>query len=213
MVACSFYPVPWCLLHGFGVAGRAGVRPVPCDEGQNARPVGLTMQYDPTELAYGGLFGAAALTLPVVFHAVHLGHVFMPMYFPLMTLPFLVGPKISAATALAIPVLSGLVTGMPPFYPPVALFMSAELTIMAALASWWYHRRQTKVIVVLVAVLVLGRVVSGATGYLLGLIVDLPARFTSILSVVRGWPGLILMIVGIPPLVRAIGDNRAPEPS
>ncbi|MCD6496930.1 MAG: hypothetical protein J7M25_01315 [Deltaproteobacteria bacterium] len=170
------------------------------------------MQYDPKELAYGGLFGAAALTLPIVFHAVHLGHVFMPMYFPLMTLPFLVGPKIAATTALVIPIFSGLVTGMPPFYPPIALFMSAELTMMAAVASWWYHRRETKVIVVLVSVLLLGRVMSAVTGYLLGLVLDLPAKFTSVMSVVSGWPGVVLMVVGIPPLLRLMSEGRTGEP-
>ena len=42
----------------------------------------------PRELAYSGVFGAAALLLPVLFHLVRLGAVFMPMYLPLVALAF-----------------------------------------------------------------------------------------------------------------------------
>ncbi len=90
---------------------------------------------DPRDLAYCGLFGAAALLLPVLFHLVHLGHVFMPMYLPLVTLAFLVRPLPAATTAAITPVLSGAVTGMPPLYPPIAAFMGIELAFMAALIA------------------------------------------------------------------------------
>src|SRR4030065_1502723 len=87
------------------------------------------------DLAYCVLFGAAALLFPVVFHLVRLGHVFMPMYLPLVTLAFFVPPRMAAMTALAVPLLSGAVTGMPPFYPPVAVFMSLELAVMSGLIA------------------------------------------------------------------------------
>ena len=77
----------------------------------------------PRERAYCGLFGAAALLLPVLFHVLHVGHVFMPMYLPLVALAFFVRPGAAAVTALLVPLLSGAVTGMPPFMPPVAPVM------------------------------------------------------------------------------------------
>jgi len=67
------------------------------------------------DLARCGLFGAAALLLPVLFHLLHLGHVFMPMYLPLVALAFFASPTPAAVTALLTPLLSGAVTGMPPF--------------------------------------------------------------------------------------------------
>ena len=81
------------------------------------------------------------MLLPVLFHLVHLGRVFMPMYLPLVTLAFLVRPLPAATTALLAPVLSGAVTGMPPLYPPVAAFMSIELSFMAALIATVVWRR------------------------------------------------------------------------
>lgn len=44
------------------------------------------------DLAYCGLFGAAGLRLPVLFHILHLGRIFMPMYLPLVTLAYFVRP-------------------------------------------------------------------------------------------------------------------------
>ena len=59
------------------------------------------------ELATCGLFGAAGLLLPVLFHALHLGHVFMPMYLPLVALGYFVSPAPAALTAFVVPLLSG----------------------------------------------------------------------------------------------------------
>ena len=89
----------------------------------------------PRELAYGGLFGASALLLPVVFHFVHLGNIFMPMYLPLVARPFSSARFRAASTALVVPMLSGAATGMPPFYPPVAVIMAVELAVMAAVIA------------------------------------------------------------------------------
>jgi hypothetical protein len=55
---------------------------------------------------------------------IHLGHVFMPMYLPIVALAFFVRPLPAAVTAAMTPLLSGAVLGMPPFYPPVALMMA-----------------------------------------------------------------------------------------
>ena len=156
----------------------------------------------PRELAYSGLFGAAALLLPVLFHVVHLGHVFMPMYLPLCALPFFVRPLPAAVTAGIVPLLSGAATGMPPFYPPVAVFMALELSVMAALiagvCSRWPRVNEW---LVLVPTLLFGRVLYVGLVYLFSLLIDLPAGFMAGLSLLSGWPGIILMVVAIPPLV------------
>jgi hypothetical protein len=55
--------------------------------------------WSPRELAVCGVFGAAALLLPGLFHLVRLGQVFMPMYLPLVVLAFLVRPRAAALTA------------------------------------------------------------------------------------------------------------------
>jgi hypothetical protein len=168
----------------------------------------MALHVSPRDLAYAGLMGAAALLLPALFHLLHLGHVFMPMYLPLVALGFLVGARAASATALVVPLLSGVITGMPPFHPPTAPFMAAELAVMAGLVSWGSRRWPGRVLVVLVPVLLLGRVLQAGAGYVVGLVLELPAGFMSAWAVAKGWPGLVLMVVVIPPLVRLVGPAR-----
>jgi hypothetical protein len=155
----------------------------------------------PRDLAYCGVFGAAALLMPPLFHLIRLGHVFMPMYLPLVTLAFFVSPMPAAVTALIMPLLSGAVTGMPPFYPPVAVFMAIELAVMAGLISaivTW--RPRINEWLVLVPVLLLGRVLYVGLVYSFSLVIELPAGFMAGLSFLAGWPGIVLMIVAVPPV-------------
>lgn len=163
----------------------------------------MSPHLSPRELAFSGLFGAAALLLPVLFHVVHLGHVFMPMYLPLCALPFFVRPFPAAVTAVLVPLLSAALTGMPPFYPPVAVFMSLELGVMAAsialLVGRWPRANEW---LVLLPVLVLGRVLHVALVYGFSRVIALPAGFLATLSFLSGWPGILLMLVVIPPLAK-----------
>lgn len=164
----------------------------------------MTHPYSPRELACAGLFGAAALLLPFLFHLVHLGSVFMPMYLPLVTLAFLVGPLPAAVTAGVTPLLSSAATGMPPFYPPVAPFMAVELAAMAAVIAAFRRRwPRASPVWLLVPVLAGGRVLYVALVYGFARVVDLPARFVAGASLVTGWPGLILILVVVPAVVGA----------
>ncbi len=156
------------------------------------------------ELAFCGLFGAAALLLPILFHLVHLGRIFMPMYLPLCTLPFFVRPYPAAATAALTPIISAALTGMPPFFPPTAVFMAVELSCMAALIAFVMQRRpKTNEWLLLTWVLLVGRVLYIVMTYAFALVIELPAKFMAGVSLISGWPGILLMIAVVPPLVRA----------
>jgi hypothetical protein len=163
------------------------------------------------ELAYGGVFGAAALLLPAIFHVLQLGRVLMPMYLPLAALAFCVRPLPAAATAVVAPLLSGALTGMPPFYPPVAVLMSIELGLMALVLSALNLRfPRANPWLLLVPVLLAGRLLYVALVYGFALLVELPAGFVAGASVLSGWPGLILMFVVIPPLVTRVLRRSVP---
>lgn len=164
----------------------------------------------PREVARCGVFGAAALLLPVIFHVVHLGRVFMPMYLPLMALAFFVRPSAAACTALTVPVLSGLVTGMPPFYPPVAPVMALELAAMVFVVGGLRRRfARIPVWLCLSIALAAGRCLNVALMYGAAKVLDLPPRFVAGLSLLGGWPGLVLMMAVIPQMVRLAGRGLA----
>jgi hypothetical protein len=160
----------------------------------------------PRELAYCGLFGAAALLLPVLFHVLHVGHVFMPMYLPLVALAFFVRPGAAALTALLVPLLSGAVTGMPPFVPPVAPVMAVELALMAALIGTLRSAfPRLPAWCALALALAIGRVVNAGLLYGAARAMALPAGFVAGISLLSGWPGLALMMAVVPQVVRLSG--------
>jgi hypothetical protein len=155
------------------------------------------------ELAFGGMFGAAALVFPFFFHVLHLGHIFMPMYIPLMAMPFFVRPLTAALAGGMAPLLSALLTGMPPLFPPVAPAMAIELAAMAGGLAFLRRRwPAAPVFLHLLFVLVIGRFLNAGLLYASSLWLDLPAAFIAGISFISGWPGLILMMVVIPPIAR-----------
>jgi hypothetical protein len=157
------------------------------------------------EIALGGLLGAAALLLPALFHLVHLGSLFMPMYVPLCLLAFLASARIAATTALITPLMSGLLTGMPPLYPPIAPVMSVELALMCgtiALARTRWPRCNEWLL--LFPVLLAGRIVNFCFMYAVAQVMNLPPGFVAGLSFIAGWPGVVLMLLVLPPLVRML---------
>jgi hypothetical protein len=164
------------------------------------------------DLAWGGVFGAAALLLPVVFHVLQLGAVFMPMYLPLVALAFLVRPGVAASAALLVPLLSAVVTGMPPLYPPVAAIMALELAFMgfciAVASRRWPAARPW---LVLLPVLLVGRALNLALTWWAARLLGLPAGLVAGAWLLSGWPGLILILVVVPPLVRVVRGAGGPR--
>ncbi|MGD0590100.1 MAG: hypothetical protein ABSA44_04800 [Bacteroidota bacterium] len=159
--------------------------------------------FKPRDIAYCAVFGAAAMLLPVIFHVFHLGSMFMPMYLPLVSLSFFVGPIPATLTALLLPLLSGAITGMPPFYPPIAFIMSIELATMCGIiACVRMLLPKLNELIILIPVLLLGRCIGIGLIYLMAILMKLPTEFVVGASLLSGWPGVILMIVAIPAIIR-----------
>jgi hypothetical protein len=162
---------------------------------------------DLREISRAALVTAAALVLPVVFHVVHLGHVFLPMYLPVLAGAFLLRPRTASLTGAAAPIVSATATGMPPLFPPVAAWMGVELASMAALASVLHRRTRLPVPATVALVLVLGRAVYAAAAYATGLWLDLPARLFTLAALLTGWPGMILALLAVPGAVRLLAPR------
>ncbi|UCH97132.1 MAG: ECF transporter S component, partial [Candidatus Aminicenantes bacterium] len=72
-------------------------------------------KYSGYDLLLGGLFMALALVFPMVFHAVGLGSAFLPMFYPIAAAGFLVALPVALVVGTMSPLVSALITGMPPF--------------------------------------------------------------------------------------------------
>ncbi|MGN0853447.1 MAG: energy-coupling factor ABC transporter ATP-binding protein [Kiritimatiellia bacterium] len=146
--------------------------------------------------AYCGLFGALALALPALFHVFGLaGPLFLPMYWPLVALAFLVRPGAAVVTAALVPLVSSFLTGMPLLWPPLAAVLSLELAVQVGLLAVLRKRPR----LALAAVLPLGRALHAGLVWMLALkFPNLPAAGISFLSFAAGWPGVLLMMAFVP---------------
>lgn len=166
---------------------------------------------DLREISRAAFIAAAALALPFLFHALRLGHVFLPMYLPLLAGAFLLSPRWALAVGALTPLVSALATGMPPLFPPIAFWMSVELGTMALLASLAHRRTALPVAVILAAVLVIGRVIYTALVFSTAAFFALPPRLLSAASLVSGWPGMVLAMLVVPATLAAVRRSRAPD--
>lgn len=91
--------------------------------------------FEARDLALGGLLGALAFVLPIAFHAAGpgAGPIFLPMYYPILALGLLASWEVALLVGIIVPVLSSLLTGMPP--PPTAALMVCELAALGVIAS------------------------------------------------------------------------------
>ncbi|HHV62855.1 MAG TPA: ECF transporter S component [Firmicutes bacterium] len=164
-------------------------------------------------LVWGALFVALGIVLPIAFHAIGAGPVFLPMHIPVLLAGFFVGPAMGAAVGFLTPILSAVLTGMPPLMPPVAQMMMVELAVYGFLTGFLYGRLRQNAIISLVGAMFAGRVVYGVLGaYLLPLfgLKAIPVFYPITLGVVKSLPGILIQLVLIPAVIYlAEGSTRA----
>ncbi|MBN1423993.1 ECF transporter S component [Candidatus Fermentibacteria bacterium] len=170
------------------------------------------MRHSAREVAIGGLFLALALALPPLFHLMGLGSVFLPMLLPVLSLGFLSAWRIAATVGFLAPLISGLITGMPPFVPPSAFMMMVELSLLGLVPSLLYRRLRWNFWVVLTLTLVLNRGVVFLLRFIVAEFFSIPGIAYSLFIVTAGLPGIVLMLVATPLIVRTI-ERRMGSPA
>jgi riboflavin transporter FmnP len=157
------------------------------------------------------LFLALAVVLPVGFHAFGIGgRVFLPMHFPVLLAGFLVGPYSGLAVGLMSPLISHLITGMPPTY--AVPLMSLELALYGLVAGLAYRRLRLNIYIALIVAMIVGRIMFGLGLFILGMFMELPYTATAFFStagpIIAGLPGIIAQLVVIPIIVAAVRRAR-----
>ncbi len=166
------------------------------------------MRYPSFDYVLAGLLLSAALVLPVFFHLLGLGSAFMPMFYPLALAGFLVVPPLAMIVGVAAPLLSALLTGMPPFYPPIAFIMMAEGLLFTALPRPLQQLLRLPDWLALLIVLVLDRILLLALVQAMAGFMELPPRLLGWAAVVRGLPGLALMLTVLPWIIPSLRARK-----
>ena len=162
------------------------------------------MKYSGADVLLAGLFSSLAIIFPIIFHAIGLGSAFLPMFFPVVVAGFLINIESALLVSIISPLLSAILTGMPPFFPPVVFIMMAEGVVLVTVPWLLYQKYRINISLSLVFTLVLDRAVLLVVVVVVSGWLDLPGDILGIISVARGLPGLLVMLVVIPPLVKRL---------
>ncbi|OZV11469.1 ECF transporter S component [Tissierella sp. P1] len=158
-------------------------------------------------LVLSGVFIATGLVLPMAFHAIGgAGPVFLPMHIPVLIAGFFLELPFAAAVGILTPLLSSLLTGMPPFFP-VLPYMILELATYGAIVSLLYRKSKVNVCMSLIISMICGRIMAGAAVWVLATIfmVQLPSPVVFVQgAIIKGIPGIIIQLILIPSIVLGV---------
>jgi len=154
------------------------------------------------------LFIALGILLPLIFHMTAgqgAGQLFLPMHIPVFLAGFLSGPLVGVIVGFITPILSSSLTGMP-ILVPVALMMMFELSAFGFVSGLLYRSREIPLYVSLICAMIVGRLIYGLLGAfalpLVGLD-QIPIFYPLTTGLVTSWPGVLIQLIIIPPIVRA----------
>ncbi len=158
---------------------------------------------DVKKLTYGGIFIALGILLPIAFHWVGLGRTFLPMHIPILLAGFFAGPLTAAMVGVITPLLSSVLTGMPPL-APTGLMMAVELPIYGLLVGAAYHRWSLGKIPALLSAVLAGRLVYGLLMWLALPLFGLEGihpLYPIGAGLIGSLPGVLLQLVLVPATV------------
>jgi hypothetical protein len=150
------------------------------------------------------LFSAMGIIFPMFFHYLGLGSAFLPMFLPVMMGSLLVPTSIAVSIGILTPLVSFLLTGMPPMFPPILPLMLVELTLVSATVSLLFFRWKRSVWFALIVAMAADRLLLFILVYLLAPAFGLPKTIFSLAMVWHGVPGILLIFLVIPFAIRQL---------
>jgi hypothetical protein len=153
------------------------------------------------KLTLSAVFLALGVLLPMLFHAIGLGSVFLPMFWPVAAAGYFLPLSLAVFVGALTPVLSFLLTGMPPVAPPMLQVMIPELIVLAAVVRLLYRNAGLSIWPSLFFGLVASRAVLFFTAGLVGRMLGLPPKWASAAMLLKSLPGVAAILILVPPLV------------
>ncbi len=156
-------------------------------------------------LVLASLFVAIGILLP--YFTSHMfgipGTVFLPMHIPVFLTGLICGPGYGAMSGMLIPVLSSLLTGMPPVFPMLPIMVGELITY--GLVSGLIHKKTGKIYISMLPAMVCGRLVYGLIFWALTLAGGEALKALSVSAAfVQGLPGIAIELVVVPLIVKAV---------
>jgi riboflavin transporter FmnP len=156
------------------------------------------------QLTFTSLFIACGIILPIFFHFMSMsGTIFLPMHIPVLIGGLLLGWRSGLIIGITAPILSSLLTGMPPIFPLTPM-MIVELSLYGITAGYLYNTQKFPLLISLFTAMIAGRL---GTALTLALFADslgihiAPLSYIY-LSLAKGSIGIIIQLCLIPLLMK-----------
>ena len=161
------------------------------------------------KMILSALFLALGLTLPFLTGQIQqFGSMLLPMHIAVLLCGFLWGPWWGLAFGFITPLLRSLIFGMPPLFP-IATVMAFELLAYGFFAGVLYKifpKTRKGVFFALIGAMIGGRAVWGLAARIFYGMAGMPFSTQIFLTgaFLGSWPGIILQLIIIPPIVTAM---------
>lgn len=159
-------------------------------------------------LPRAGLLVALGILIPFVTgHGFGMaGNILLPMHFTVLLSGFLLGPPGGLLVGVMTPILSSLLTGMPPAFPILPAMVGELGTYGLATGALW--QRGKVLYISLLGAMVLGRVVHALLMACFLAWQGKAIGFSLLFFLVQGIPGTVLQLVLLPVILRRLGLER-----
>ena len=163
-------------------------------------------------LILAGLCVALGIVLPVAFHSVaNAGSIFLPMHIPVLLCGLICGWPYGLACGVLAPLLSSLITGMPPMAYLPSMF--CELAVYGFVSGLLMRYVKTgkllaDLYISLVSAMLLGRLVLGLLNALLFRAGEYSVALWTTSAFVTALPGIVIQLAVIPALVFALKQSK-----
>ena len=160
------------------------------------------------KIASCAVFVAFGIILPIAFHFVGaMGSVFLPMHIPVMIAGLFLGPVAGLTVGVIAPLMSSVLTGMPPLMPVLPI-MAVELAVYGATGGYLYRKRRLPLVIALAAAMIAGRIAALIEVYLLANLLQLTLKpMVYMAGMAAGLPGIAIQLAVVPLLVKRLESS------
>ncbi len=166
------------------------------------------------KLVLMAIFIALGIVLPMAFHffGTGLASIISPMHIPVFIAGAFMGPMGGIVVGAATPVLSSLLTGMPPVIPMLPI-MFVELIIYGGVIGYLFKAKKMNIFLSMVVSMLLGRIGMGVVVWFLVHVFNigyLPANPVIYIqaAVIKGLPGIIIHLIVVPLVINYLQNSR-----
>lgn len=147
-------------------------------------------------LVQSAVFIALGVLTPLLFHVIGLGSFMLPLFWPVAVSVFFLPVTWTVGIGMLTPVISMLITGMPPF--PVLILLVIELPVLTLISGTLFQKTSAGSFISLFTGLVASRFLFLLLAALLAPLLGLPPQMVTVLYLAKSLPGVIGMLIGIP---------------